>query len=119
ALPGQRGTAVVAPLEWLFNKSAGTWASASARDDEWRGLALSCNRRHDASLRVADSDTNRADFGLAVGGARGASGYPLVRLAALMAVRSHVLARAAFGPCAGERTRALSRALGRTFSTAR
>ena len=50
------------------------------------------------TLRVADSDTNRAHFGLAVGGARGASGYPLVRLAALMAVRSHVLARAAFGP---------------------
>src|SRR5690606_19864185 len=65
ALPGQGGTAVVAPssvaqarqrlgpepLEWLFNKSAGTWASASARDDEGRGLALSCNRPHHASRR--------------------------------------------------------------------
>src|SRR5690606_3179145 len=54
ALPGQGGTTVVAPssvaqarrrlgpepLEWLFTKSAGTWASRSARDDEWRGLAL-------------------------------------------------------------------------------
>ena len=110
ALPGEGGTAVVAPssvaqarrrlgaepLEWLFNKSAETWAHASARDDEWRGLCLYAI--DGTTLRVADSETNRAHFGLAIGGARGASGYPLVRLAALMAVRSHVLARAAFGP---------------------
>jgi hypothetical protein len=110
ALPGQGGTAVVAPssvaqarrrlgaepLEWLFNKSAGTWAHASARNDEWRGLALYAI--DGTTIRVADSDTNRAHFGLATGGDRGPSGYPLVRLAALMAVRSHVLARAAFGP---------------------
>jgi hypothetical protein len=112
ALPGQGGTAIVAPssiaqarsrlgpepLEWLFNKSAGVWAHASARTDEWRGLALYAI--DGTTLRVADSDTNRAHFGLAVGGSRGASGYPLVRLAALMAVRSHVLARCAFGPYA-------------------
>jgi hypothetical protein len=112
ALPGEGGTAVVAPssvaqarrrlgaepLEWLFNKSAETWAHASARDDEWRGLSLYAI--DGTTLRVADSETNRAHFGLAIGGARGASGYPLVRLAALMAVRSHVLARAAFGPYA-------------------
>jgi len=112
ALPGQGGTAVVAPssvaqarrrlgaepLEWLFNKSAEIWAHASARNDEWRGFALYAI--DGTTLRVADSDTNRAHFGLAMGGDRGASGYPLVRLAALMAVRSHVLARAAFGPYA-------------------
>jgi len=112
ALPGQGGTAIVAPssvaqarsrlgpepLEWLFNKSAATWAHESARDDEWRGLALYAI--DGTTLRVSDSETNRAHFGLAMGGARGTSGYPLVRLAALMAVKSHVLARAAFGPYA-------------------
>jgi hypothetical protein len=112
ALPGRGGTAIVAPssvaqarqrlgpepLEWLFNKSAGLWGHASARKDEWRGLALYAI--DGTTLRVADSDTNRTHFGLAIGGDRGESGYPLVRLAALMAVRSHVLARAAFGPYA-------------------
>ena len=112
ALPGPGGTPVVAPssvaqardrlgaepLEWLFNKSAGSWAHASARQDEWCGLALYAI--DGTTLRIADSDANRASFGLATGGARGPSGYPLVRLAALMAVRSHVLARASFGPYA-------------------
>ena len=111
ALPGKGGTPVVAPssaaqarsrlgpdpLEWLFNKTAETWAHASARNDEWRGLALYAV--DGTSLRVADSDANRAEFGLAKG-ARGDSGYPIVRLATLMAVRTHVLARAAFGPYA-------------------
>ena len=112
ALPGAGGTPVVAPsavaqarsrlgpdpLEWLFNKSAETWAHASARRDEWHGLALYAI--DGTTLRVADSDSNRTHFGLTTGGARGPSGYPLVRLAALMAVKSHVLARASFGPYA-------------------
>lgn len=112
ALPGKGGTAIVAPssvaqarqrlgaepMEWLFNKAAGTWAHPSARSDEWRGLALYA--LDGTTLRVADSEANREHFGLAIGGARGESGYPLVRLAALMAVRSHVLAGAAFGPYA-------------------
>lgn len=111
ALPGPGGSVIVAPssvaqarrrlgpepLEWLFNKSAATWAHESARDDEWRGLALYAI--DGTTLRVADSDKNRAHFGL-TDGPRGASGYPLVRLAALMAVRSHVLARAAISPYA-------------------
>ncbi len=52
------------------------------------------------TLRVADSDENREHFGLASGGHRGESGYPLVRLVALMAVRSHLLTAAEFGPYA-------------------
>jgi hypothetical protein len=49
-----------------------------------------------STLRVADSKQNRDHFGGAEGRS-GDSGYPLVRLAALMAVRSHLLAAASFG----------------------
>jgi len=51
-------------------------------------------------LRVADSDQNREHFGLASGGHRGDSGYPLVRMATLIAVRSQLVAAAASGPYA-------------------
>jgi hypothetical protein len=50
------------------------------------------------TMRVPDSDENREHFGLASGGNRGASGYPLVRLVAVMAVRSHLITNVAFGP---------------------
>src|SRR6202000_455279 len=50
-----------------------------------------------STLRVADSEENREHFGLADG--RSESGDPLVRLAALIAARSHLLGAAAFGHC--------------------
>jgi len=50
-----------------------------------------------STLRVADSPENRAHFG-GTSGDRGDSGYPLLRIASLMALRSHILAAAEFGP---------------------
>lgn len=111
ALPGQDGTAVVAPssvvqarqrlgsdpVEWLFNRCAEEWAHQSAASHRWRGLAL--YGVDGTTLRVADSKENRDHFGLA-SGPRSESGYPLVRLAALMALSSHLLARVSFGPYA-------------------
>ncbi len=112
ALPGRDGTAVVAPssvvqarqrvgpepLERLFRRSAEVWAHTSARRHEWHGLALYAV--DGSTLRVPDSEDNRDYFGLANGGPRGSSGYPLVRLVTLMAIRSHILASAHFGPYA-------------------
>lgn len=69
----------------------------SARQHAWRGLAVFA--ADGTTLRVADSDDNREHFGLAKGH-RGDSGYPLVRLASLVAVRSHLVAAASFGPYA-------------------
>ncbi len=46
---------------------------------------------------VPDSQENVDEFGKANGGERGASGYPLIRMAALMALRSHLVVNAAFG----------------------
>lgn len=110
ALPSARGYSPVAsgalvkardrlgdePMKWLFGTSARCWAHRSADQHRWRGLAI---YGVDATtLRVPDSDENRAHFGLAEGGARGPSAYPMVRIATLMALRSHLLAAASFGP---------------------
>lgn len=110
ALPGKDGSPVVAPssvaqarqrvgsepLAWLFERTAKHWALRSARQHTWHGLAL--YGVDGSSLRVADSEDNRTHFGLADGGHRGQSGYPLVRIAALMALRGHLLAAVQFGP---------------------
>ena len=94
-----RGRLGEEPMRWLFARTARVWAEASADRDRWRGLAL--YGLDGTTLRVPDSDENRACFGLASGGHRGMSGYPLMRVVGLMALRSHVLAAAAFGPYRG------------------
>ena len=82
------------PMEWLFTRCADAWAHASARRLAWRGLAL--YGVDGSTLRVPDSDENRVTFG-GSSGHRGQSGYPLVRVAALMGLRSHLLAAVSFG----------------------
>ena len=101
------------PIEWLFLRSAEEWANESADDDRWRGLAL--YGVDGTTLRVADSDENRGHFGDADSGRHAGgrdervSGYPLMRLVVVMALRSHLLAAATFGPYGvDERTYATS-----------
>jgi hypothetical protein len=78
------------PIAYLFATTAAEWATRSADADRWRGLAL--YGLDGTTMRVADSAENRAVFGGHRNGAgRGESGYPLVRVVAMMAVRSHVL----------------------------
>lgn len=84
-----------APLEWLFVTLADAWAHKSAREHAWRGLGV--YGVDGSSLRVADSDENRRHFG-GTDGHRGPSGYPLLRMVTLMALRSHLLAAVQFGP---------------------
>jgi hypothetical protein len=85
------------PMEWLFEKSARKWAHDSARRHAWHELAL--YGVDGSTLRVADSPENRGHFG-GSSGQRGESGYPLVRIATLMALRSHLMAAVEFGPYA-------------------
>jgi Insertion element 4 transposase N-terminal/Transposase DDE domain len=84
------------PIEWLFLRSAHEWAHASAAARPWRGLAV--YGVDGSTLRVPDSSENRTFFGGQSGRKETDSGYPLVRIAMLMAVRSHVVAGASFGP---------------------
>lgn len=108
ALPGRRGPTASSiaitqararlgeePMEWLFGRTAQAWAHDSADRHRWRGLAL--YGVDGTTLRVPDSEENRTEFGVASGGHRGNSGYPLVRLVALMVLRSHLLATVRFG----------------------
>lgn len=109
ALPGSRGIRVAPssivqareklgdePIRWLFERTASTWAHASARTHAWRGLAL--YGADGTTVRVPDSAANREHFGGQVTRWDSTSGYPLVRLVTLMALRSHILAGARFGP---------------------
>lgn len=90
------------PMEWLFERTATEWAHHSADRDRWRGLAL--YGLDGTTLRVPDSEENRRHFGSHAAGAgwkgedRGISGYPLARLVTVMALRSHLVAAACFGP---------------------
>jgi hypothetical protein len=85
------------PVEWLFLRTGTQWAHESAARQRWRGLAL--YGVDGSTLRVPDTDENRRHFGgQAAGGDRGVSGYPLLRLVTLMALRSHLLVSANFGP---------------------
>ena len=115
ALPGQRGPTAAPssvsdarnrvgeePLAWLFSHSAQVWARRSADAHRWRGLAL--YGIDGTSVRVPDSASNRTHFGGHSAGERGPSGYPLVRLVALMTLRSHLIEAVRFGPfCTDER----------------
>lgn len=85
------------PLAHLFAATAAAWAPPSADRHRWRGLAL--YGADGTTLRVADTPENRTSFGgQGGGGDRGdMSGYPLVRIVALMALRSHVLSAMRIG----------------------
>ncbi len=103
ALPDRKGTLVAKsaiskarqrlgedPLAYLFAATAAEWATRSADAHRWRSLAL--YGLDGTTMRVADSPENRAAFGgQKAGGGRGDSGYPQVRVVAMMALRSHVL----------------------------
>jgi hypothetical protein len=83
------------PLAYLFATTAAAWAGRSADANRWRGLAL--YGLDGTTMRVADSPENRAAFGgQRAGAGRGESGYPQLRLVALMALRSHVLSAIRF-----------------------
>ncbi|HZZ84641.1 MAG TPA: IS4 family transposase [Anaeromyxobacteraceae bacterium] len=85
------------PLRWLFEKCAGEWAKASAERLHWRGLAV--YGVDGTTVRVPDSPENRTTFGgQGAGAGRGTSGYPIARVVTIMALRSHLLLAARFGP---------------------
>lgn len=76
------------PLAYLFTATAMRWARESADAHRWRGLAI--YGMDGTTMRVPDSPENREAFGGQIG-RNGPSGYPQVRVVALMALRSHVL----------------------------
>jgi hypothetical protein len=92
------------PLAYLFTVTADRWAGQSADRHRWRGLSL--HGLDGTTLRVPDSPENWAAFGGQCGnGTRNGSAYPLVRMVAVMALRSHILSAVHFSDYAtGETT---------------
>lgn len=92
------------PLAYLFSVTADRWAAESADRHRWRGLSL--YGLDGTTLRVPDSPSNWAAFGGQCGnGTRNGSAYPLVRMVALMTLRSHILSAVRFADYAtGETT---------------
>ena len=88
-------------MRLIFERSAQEWAEPVADADRWRGLSMW--GMDGTTLNVPDTIDNEQAFGLP-GTGRGRPGYPQVRLVALMALRSHVLAGANFGPFRGKQT---------------
>ena len=86
-------------LEMIFNFTSEEWALDSAEKHRWRGLALF--GIDGVTTRVADSETNEAYFGRPSSRPdKHQSGYPQLRMIGLMALRSHLLLGAHFGPYA-------------------
>jgi hypothetical protein len=83
------------PLAQLFDATTEHWAAKSAHEHRWRGLTVF--GVDGSSLRVADTAENDGYFGRP-GSSRGKSGYPQLRLVALMVLRSHLLAGLNIGP---------------------
>ena len=92
------------PLAYLFAVTAERWATESADHHRWHGLSL--HGVDGTTLRVPDSPENWAAFGGQCGnGTRNGSAYPLVRMVAVMALRSHLLSSVHFSDYAtGETT---------------
>jgi hypothetical protein len=85
------------PLQYLFEMTAKHWAGRSANANRWRGLSL--YGWDGTTMRVPDSPENREKFGgQSCGGGRGDSGYPQVRVVAMMALRSRILSAFRFAP---------------------
>lgn len=105
ALPQARERLGSQPIELIFVSTAEHWAQPAAREGAWRGLSL--YGVDGSTFRVADTEENREAFGLP-GSSRGQTGYPQVRAVTLMALRSHLIAAAAMGPCKGKQTGELS-----------
>jgi len=86
------------PVKWLFERSGSRWASRSADANSWRGLRL--YGMDGSSVRVPDTAENRQEFGGHHSHGT-VSGYPMLRIVVLMALRSHLLVAANFGPYEG------------------
>jgi hypothetical protein len=87
AIPQARERVGAEPMKLLFETTARHWAWQEAAEHRWRGLMVL--GADGSSLRVPDSPENRQAFHLPPGAGRSA-GYPQVRVAALMTLRSRL-----------------------------
>jgi len=84
------------PLKWLFSHTGSKWAHEHAKEELWQGLSL--YGVDGVILRTPDTEENRDYFGTSNNQKNKDAAYPQVKMVTLMALRSHLLAAASFGP---------------------
>jgi len=84
------------PVEWLFRKTGNQWGGERYRDDSWQGLQVFAV--DGALLRTPDTPELRDHFGSGNTSTERQTPFPMLRLVALMNVRSHVILDAQLSP---------------------
>ena len=84
------------PMKWLFQQSASVWGTERYRGDDWQGLQLFA--LDGALFRTPDTPELRAHFGSGNTSTARQTPFPMLRLIALMNLRSHVVLDAAISP---------------------
>ncbi len=85
-----------APIEWLFRQTGATWGRERYPGDDWHGLQVLAV--DGAVLRTPDTPALRAHFGSGNTTTHRQTPYPMMRVVALMNVRSHVVLDAQLSP---------------------
>lgn len=101
ALAQARRRVGAAPLRWLFDLLRGPGAVPRQRGTRWRGLLVCAI--DGTTITVPDSPAVLARFTKQAGN-HGGTGYPQLRLLALVACGTRTLIDAVFGPTTGETT---------------
>lgn len=84
------------PMKWLFKQCASVWGGERYPQDDWHGLQLFAI--DGALFRTQDSPELREHFGSGNTCSDRQTPFPMLRLVALMNLRSHVIADAAISP---------------------
>jgi hypothetical protein len=98
-----------APLRWLFDLLRGPLAWPAQRGAWWRGLLVCAI--DGTIVTVPDSESVRTRYAKQAGN-HGGTGYPQVRVLALVSCGTRALIDAVFGPTSSGETRYASRLLG-------
>ncbi len=85
----------VAPLAWLFGRTAQSWCRQDAARHAWKGLSLWA--MDGTTLRTPDSPENRAHFGAQAYASGKIASYPQVRAVSLTAIPTHLVGDMVFG----------------------
>jgi len=84
------------PVEWLFKQTGQHWGRERYTGDTWQGLQVFAV--DGALLRTPDTEELRAHFGSGNTATNRQTPYPMMRMVALMNVRSHVILDAQLSP---------------------
>ncbi len=84
------------PLKWLFSKTGAQWGRERYPSGDWNGLQVFAI--DGALFRTPDTPELREHFGSGNTSTKRQTPFPMLRLVALMNVRSHIIANAAISP---------------------